>query len=90
METVPLAMVPRNMIFALVNDKLDKDNLPAITIDDIFVVWFCKTLQNWKALVSTTLPDDTYYEVTFDGDKNQVYIDTYRKIENKAYDFVNE
>lgn len=21
--------------------------------EDCFVVWFCKTLQNWKALVST-------------------------------------
>lgn len=49
---------------------------------DVFVVWFCKVLQNWKALVSTTLPDGMYYEVTYNGDKFEAYIDAYKKFEN--------
>jgi hypothetical protein len=49
---------------------------------DVYVVWFSKTLQNWKALVSTTLPDKMYYEVTFNGDKNEMYIDAYVKLNN--------
>lgn len=49
---------------------------------DIFVVWFCKTLQNWKALVGTNLKDEMYYEVTYNGDKKETYIDAYKKVEN--------
>lgn len=52
------------------------------SIDDVYVVWFSKTLQNWKALISTTLPDGMYYEVTHNGDKNETYIDAYKKFDN--------
>ena len=50
---------------------------------DVYVVWFAKTLQNWKALLSTTLPDGMYYEVTSDGDKNAIYLDAYKKFANE-------
>lgn len=53
-----------------------------ITIDDVFVVWLCKTLQNNKALLSTTVPDDMYYELTYNGDKGECYLDVYKKWEN--------
>lgn len=53
-----------------------------ITIDDIYVVWSVKALQNWKALISTTLPDGMYYELTYNGDKNELYLDAYKKFEN--------
>jgi hypothetical protein len=48
-------------------------------MDDVFVVWFAKTLQNWKCLVSTTVSDGMYYEVTHNGDKNETYVDVYKK-----------
>ena len=53
-----------------------------IMTNDVYVVWFSKTLQNWKALVSTTVDDDRYYEVTHNGDKKETYIDVYTKVEN--------
>lgn len=53
-----------------------------IIMDDVFVVWFCKTLQNWKALVSTTLPDHMFYEITYNGDQMEMYLDAYKKQEN--------
>ena len=43
---------------------------------------YCKTLQNWKALVSTNRVDGLYYECTYNGDKNELYVDVYTKIEN--------
>lgn len=49
---------------------------------ETYVVWFSKTLQNWKALVSTTIPDGRYYEVTHNGDKDESYLDVYVKIDN--------
>lgn len=48
----------------------------------IFTVWKCKTLQNWKWLISSTLPDGMYYEVTYNGDKKEFYLDAYKKVEN--------
>ena len=51
---------------------------------NVFVVWFCKTLQNAKALLSTTVSDGMYYEVTFNGDKQELYLDAYKKFENRC------
>ena len=56
-----------------------------LTTNDVFVVWFCKTLQNWKALVSTTIPDGMYYEVTYNGDKKETYEDAKRKWQNVRF-----
>jgi Family of unknown function (DUF6275) len=54
-----------------------------ITEDQVYVVWFSKTLQNWKALVSTTVPNDSaYFEVTYNGDKDETYVDLYYKHSN--------
>lgn len=65
-----------------VNLHLDKSENKRITEDDVFVVWLCKVLQNSKALASTTLPDGMYYELTYNGDKGEIYVDAYRKWEN--------
>ncbi|WP_295585710.1 DUF6275 family protein [uncultured Subdoligranulum sp.] len=53
-----------------------------ITPDDVYVVWMCKTLQNSKAMLSTPVPDTRYYEVTYNGDKGEAYLDTYVKEKN--------
>lgn len=50
---------------------------------DVYVVWKCKALQNWKYLLSSTLPDGMYYELTFNGDKDEWYLDAYKKLDNK-------
>ena len=68
------------------NAKADKTDEVKITKDDVFVVWYCKTLQNVKALLSTTVSDGMYYELTYNGDKNELYLDAYKKWENKKYD----
>lgn len=64
------------------NKHLDKSDNKKITSDDVFMVWCCKTLQNNKALLSTTLFDGMYYECTYNGDKQEMYIDAYKKWEN--------
>lgn len=57
-------------------------NREEITADDVYVVWVCKALQNNKALLATTKPDNMYFEVTYNGDKGEIYLDAYGKIEN--------
>lgn len=72
----------KELVVNYFNDHVDKTDKKTITEDDVFIVWFCKTLQNWKALVSTTISDGMYYEVTHNGDKNETYLDAYKKWEN--------
>ena len=80
----------KKQIVNYTNRHLDKTDGKVITEDDVFVVWLCKTLQNNKALLSTTLFDGMYYEVTYNGDKDEAYIDAYKKWENyKIEDVIN-
>lgn len=65
-----------------VNDRLDKTDNIEINESNIFTVWLTKVLQNNKALLSTTLPDGMYYEITYNGDKDEFYLDAYKKVEN--------
>ena len=67
------------------NERSDKSDKLTINEEDIFIVWSCKTLQNNKALVSTTISDGMYYELTYNGDKKELYLDAYKKWENKCY-----
>ena len=63
-------------------NHLDKsDEMPEF---DVFTVWKAKILQNWKYLLSSTLFDGMYYELTFNGDKQEWYLDAYKKFENQV------
>ena len=53
-----------------------------IEVSDVYVVWFCKTLHNFKMLLSTTVPDGMYYEVTCDVEKEETYLDVYKRIDH--------
>ena len=64
-------------------DKSDKIKFP-FNDDTVYTVWTCKSLQNWKALISTNLPDGMYYECTYTGDNQEMYLDAYKKFENKT------
>lgn len=64
------------------NEHADKTDKKKICEEDVFVVWSCKTLQNNKALISTTVSDGMYYEITHNGDKQETYVDVYKKWEN--------
>lgn len=49
----------------------------------VYVVWSCYILGNQKALLSTTLHDKRYYEVTYDSNKKVFYFDSYVKEYNE-------
>lgn len=72
----------RQIVFNYVKNHIDKTDNIKFTLDDVYVVWFCKTLQNWKVLISTTLPDGIYYEITYNGNTSETYVDVYKKWEN--------
>jgi len=72
----------KELIVNYFNESVDKTDNVKISIDNVFVVWSCKTLQNFKALLSTTISDGMYYELTYNGDKKEWYLDAYKKWQN--------
>lgn len=74
----------REHVRKYVNEHREKSDeyVTKLEPEDVYVVWFCKVLKNWKALVSTTAPDGMYYEVTHNGEKHETYLDAYKKFEN--------
>lgn len=66
------------------NEKNDATNEVSITKDDVFLTWYAKELQNQKAMLSINQPDGTYFELTLNGDKQEAYLDVYKKWENRV------
>ena len=75
----------KEKVVEYVNGRCDKTDKVEITEKDVFIVWSCKTLQNNKALLSTTVSDGMYYELTYNGDKNELYFDAYKKWQNICF-----
>ena len=72
----------KQIVIDYYNEHVEKTDNKKLTESEVFIVWFSKTLQNWKALISTTISDGIYYEVTYNGDKKETYLDAYKKWEN--------
>ena len=71
-----------NLVKNYVIEHIDKTtDVPAF---DVFVVWYCYTLGNCKYLLSTTIPDGMYYEITYNKVKDEFYFDAYKKFENRC------
>ena len=82
MDNEAMLKKAKRLVVNYFNSRVEITDDFEITEDDVFIVWFCKTLQNWKALVSTTVSDGMYYEVSYNGDKHETYLDAYKKWEN--------
>ena len=72
----------RALVCDYFNYHRDVTDSSKLTIDDVYVVWFSYTLGNWKCLVSTTVSDGMYYEVTHNATKGETYLDAYKKWDN--------
>lgn len=73
----------RAIVFDYIKPKLEKtDRHVTFALDEVYIVWSVKVLRNWKFLISTTLPDGMYYEVTYNGNAGEFYLDAYKKFDN--------
>ena len=63
-------------------EHLDKND--PISEIEVYIVWKAKVLQNWKYLLSSNLYDGMYYELTYNGNKEEWYLDAYKKFENRV------
>lgn len=82
MDTQKFIQFAINAVVDYFNNRVDTTNRKALTPEEVYVVWSCKTLGNNKALLSTTVPDGMYYEITYNGAKGEAYFDAYKKWEN--------
>lgn len=71
-----------NKAMAILKDYICSRGSKTVPEFDIFIVWKAKILQNWKYVLATNLPDNNYYELTYNGDKDEWYLDAYIKYEN--------
>lgn len=90
MENDKMINLCKNIVIAYFNEHADVTDKKYITSKDVYIVWFSKTLQNFKALVSTNVSDGMYYELTYNGDKKELYLDAYKKWENRCIKIENE
>ena len=84
MDSQKFIQIAINLIVDYFNENVDTTDRKALTPEDVYVVWSCKTLGNNKALLSTNIPDGMYYEITHNGAKKEIYFDAYKKWENKC------
>ena len=72
----------KQFVYDYTVEHLDKsDEVPYF---EVFIVWNAFILGNIKALLSTTLFDGMYYEVTYNKQKDEFYFDAYKKFENRC------
>lgn len=70
------------MVVDYFNENAEITDHVKIFEDQVYIVWFCFILGGWKALVSTTVVDGMYYEVTYNKVGKETYIDAYKKFKN--------
>lgn len=74
----------RQMVMDAANEYLSDGD--QIEFEDVYIVSYTYTLSNWKAMVSTTVPDDRYYEVTHKAN-GETFVDVYIKERQKIVPF---
>lgn len=64
-------------------EKTDESSIKSGLDGD--VVWYCNLLGNHKCLISTTVPDGMYYEITYNANTGEIYLDAYKKWKSECY-----
>lgn len=83
MSSYEFAVASKKAVYEWIMSRYAAENRTvAIDWTSVFVVWQCKTLQNHKAILAAPTPDQYLFEATYNGDKEQMYLDVYDKVEN--------
>lgn len=73
--------IATELIWDYYKEKYENDDSFSFDNFNTFIVWSCKTLQNNKAIIATSV-DKRLFEVTNNGNAKEVYIDVYDKVDN--------
>lgn len=85
MQSYEFEVKCKNALIDILKEKYNED----YTIQDLHLVWFTKALRNFKCTICDLKPNQRYYECTYNGDKDEVYIDIYDKQFNVVVDGKN-
>lgn len=85
MDSREFEILARDTIASHFNETIDlhPSAKGPITAKDVYVVWSAKVLQNNKAILSTDAASGLMYELTYNGDKDELYLDEYSKTINR-------
>lgn len=83
MTSANFELMCKEALVKALKENYDED----LTIDELHIVWFSKTLQNFKCTIIDLRPNQRYYECSFNGDKNELYLDIYEKKHNIVVGF---
>lgn len=79
MTSYELEVIAKNAII----DTLKKNYNEELKIEELHLVWFSKVLQNYKCCICDLKPNNRYYECTYNGNKQEIYVDIYEKKVNR-------
>ena len=68
-----------------VMDVILKNHDEVFTIKDLSLVWFARILGDMKAIVIDNGVNNRLYEVTYNIDKDEMYVDEYDKQTNTVF-----
>lgn len=78
MTSYEYEVICKNELIKELKEKYNED----YTIDELHLVWFTKTLQNFKCVIIDLKDNQRYYECSYNGTKKQLYVDIYEKKHN--------
>jgi len=67
---------------AVNNYNENKTGRSKLKADNVHIVWYSKTLSNWKAIIASPIVRNVLWEVTYNGYKKEAYVDAYKKTGN--------
>lgn len=76
--------IAKQAVYEMALSGLDPTDDVQFSIDNVYVVTSSFILFNQKAMLSTTLPDGKYYEVTYNDNLDEMYVDCYVKIKQNV------
>lgn len=80
----------KELVIDYFNREVEKTDKSSIKMDNVYIVWHCSLLGNHKCLISTTVPDGMYYEITYNSNTGEIYLDAYKKWKNECYVYEGE
>lgn len=78
MPSYDFEVICKNILIDHLKRLYDED----LTIKDLHLVWYAKELQNHKCVIVDLNDNQRYYELTFNGNKDEIYLDIYNKEHN--------
>lgn len=80
----------RTLVARTINRNETNKLLMGVSAEDVFVVWYSKTLQNHKSILGVK-GHPALYEATYNGNEDELYLDEYIKVHNQKFEsFLNK